>query len=77
MRELFRRSARLFARPSFSEGVARVLDVGATLNEYNRSRTEEEADAAAIMSDWQAVGDDLTAAMNSFERKSPHVDEPS
>ena len=55
----FRRTARLFARPSFIEGVARIVDVGATLNEYNINPTGEEADVESIKSDWKAVGDQL------------------
>jgi len=34
----------LFARPSFLEGVARVMDLGGTLQVYNNSKTEKEAD---------------------------------
>lgn len=64
---LFKRSARLFARPSFVEGVARVIDIGSTLNEYNRDKTEEEADAKAIKSDWYAVGDSIHYAMKGFK----------
>jgi len=38
---LFKRTARLFARPSFFEGIARVIDIGSTLNEYNTNKTTE------------------------------------
>jgi hypothetical protein len=54
----------LFARPSFIEGVARVMDLGATLQEYNGHGSSEEADSIALMSDWRAVGDDLRRAMH-------------
>ena len=53
----------LFARPSFLEGVARVLDLGGTLQEYNRSLSEEDADFIALAADTKAVGDDLWAAL--------------
>lgn len=69
MGELFVRTARLFARPSFIEGSARVLDVGATLNEYNKNETSEEADREAILSDWLAVGDSIGFALGTFEKK--------
>lgn len=59
----------LFARPSFSEGTARILDFGDTLTEYNRSKTPEEADFNALFSDWCAVGDDLRTAMSRIERE--------
>ena len=54
---------RLFAEPSFVEGMARVLDIGATLQVYNTSLTGREADVKALKNDWRAVGDDLKAAI--------------
>jgi len=57
----------LFARSSFLEGVARLWDLGNFLNEYNDAPTPEQADLAATAADWRAVGDDLRAAMASFE----------
>lgn len=57
----------LFARPSFVEGMARVLDLAGTLNEYNSSVTPEEADRVALAADWRAVGDDLRNAIRAFE----------
>ena len=65
---MFKRSGRLFARPSFLEGCSRVIDLGATLNEYNSNKTAEEADEEAILSDWYAVGDYLYSAMGSFQK---------
>lgn len=58
----------LSARPSFLEGVARILDFGNTLNEYNRSLSPEQADYLAIKSDWHVVGQDLRAAIATVER---------
>jgi len=55
-------SSFLFARPSYIEGVARIMDFGNTLNEYNSSLTAEQADFFAIASDWRAVGRDLNHA---------------
>lgn len=63
------RTFRLFARPSFLEGLARLIDVGGTLNEYNRVISPEEADLLAIESDWEAVGEDLIAAIEKFRRR--------
>ena len=57
---------RLFAEPSFWEGVARVLDLGATLQEYNTSETEQQADAKAIRDDWRAVGYDLRSSIKTY-----------
>ncbi|HOC93882.1 MAG TPA: hypothetical protein PKH33_16160 [bacterium] len=53
----------LYAKPSFLGGMARVLDLGGTLKEYNSSSSSEEADARAISSDWKMVGKDIKAAM--------------
>jgi hypothetical protein len=60
----------LFARQSFLRGVASVLDSGGTLTEFNQSLTPEQADAAAMRMDWEAVGHDLRGAMAQFERES-------
>ncbi|MDY6785229.1 MAG: hypothetical protein SW833_22230 [Cyanobacteriota bacterium] len=53
----------LYARPSLLEGIARLLDIGGTLSEYN---TSEQADALAIYSDWLVVGDDLRKVLRSY-----------
>ncbi|MBI4266932.1 MAG: hypothetical protein HY668_01020 [Chloroflexi bacterium] len=53
----------LFARPSFLEGVARIMDFGNTLNEYNYSESDEAADEIALRMDWAIVGDDLRDAI--------------
>lgn len=53
----------LFARPSFLSGMARVLDLGATFDTYNRSSTPAEADSIAIYNDFKAIGDDLRRAL--------------
>lgn len=56
-----------FASPSFLTGMARVLDLGATLElySYNVSPTPEEADARAIGTDWEVVGSDLAEAIRT------------
>ena len=59
-------AALLFARPSFLEGAARTLDMGNTFTQYNIMSSPEQADAAALRSDWQAVGDDLKQATAHF-----------
>lgn len=52
----------LYSQPSFLEGMARLVDFAGSLNNYNISRTPEEADGRAILSDWEAVGFDLLTA---------------
>lgn len=57
----------LFARASFWEGIARLIDFGGTLDEYNTALTPEQADRIALEQDWIAVGKDLQWAMDEFE----------
>ena len=59
---------RLFAEPSFTEGMARVLDLGNTLQIYNVSETENQADIEALRNDWRAVGNDLKISISQYER---------
>ena len=56
----------LYAEPSFWEGFARILDIGGTFDDYNDFETEEEADMAALASDWYAVGADLYRAISRY-----------
>jgi len=60
----------LYARPSFLEGIGRLLDMGGTLNEYNRCDTPEDADLVALRSDWEALGQDYRAALGSIIHES-------
>jgi hypothetical protein len=59
---------KLFAQPSFIEGMARTLDIGNTLQKYNEASTETEADIEAMKNDWRAIGDDIRAAISGYER---------
>ncbi len=52
----------LFARPSFIEGVARLVDIGGTINEYNTSASPVVADCTALAGDWNQVGADIRQA---------------
>lgn len=63
------KSTFLFARPSFIEGISRVIDLGVTIQIYNDSKTEKEADLKAIKKDWEAVGQDIFSAVKKYERK--------
>jgi hypothetical protein len=55
----------LFANPSFFEGLCRVLDIGGTLTEFNRSRSAAEADLLALHADWLALGEDFRQSRRS------------
>lgn len=60
---------RLFARPSFAEGLSRLFDFGGALQMYNRSKTGSEADCQALWADWVMVGRDIQTAMNKYEEE--------
>ena len=54
----------LFVQPSFLRGVSRVVDFAGTVNRnsYNFSETPSQADAKAILSDWQVLASDIGEA---------------
>jgi hypothetical protein len=49
----------LFARPSFLEGAARILDLFGVFDDYNYSLTPEQADLIAFAGDAAMLGRDL------------------
>ena len=65
----------LFANPSFITGMARILDLGTTLNEYNSVPSPEVADFLAIKSDWMEVGADLFSAIRNYDEKAKQEQE--
>lgn len=62
-----RHSYRLGARPSFLEGIARLMDFGNSLNEYKSYPSGVEADHAALAKDWAMIGLDFRNATAEFE----------
>ncbi len=56
-------------RPSFLDGLSRVMDISGSLNIYNSSHSEMEADLKALRSDWEAIGKDLGVAIESEEQR--------
>jgi len=60
---------RLFALPSFFGGMGRAIDLGATMQEFNTEATDDEADYYSLLSDWQAVGDDLRVSTRKYGRR--------
>lgn len=63
----------LYARPSFAEGMARILDFGNTLNEYNRS---PDPDTLALNADWNAVAEDLSKAISTVKQENERITTP-
>lgn len=62
--DAFSPTFRLFAVPTFMEGVTMALDVAHTMPEFNTSANPAEADRKALAADWEAVGNDLANAMH-------------
>lgn len=60
-------------RDAVVRGAARVLDLGAVLDGYDRETPPLQRDANAIRSDWQRVGDDLRAAMSTVPIPPDHA----
>jgi hypothetical protein len=58
---------RLYAKPSFWEGVSRLIDFSGSLNEYNYSESAGQDDSRALQSDWEFVGLDILKVMKEFE----------
>lgn len=61
----------LFVRPSFVRGVARLMDIGGTLDRtaYNFSESPAEADTMALLSDWQVLADDVARAFHDTSKR--------
>lgn len=62
----------LFARPSFIEGVARNVDLFASLNDYNYSSSSEEADRRAQFEDIKALMNDMAVAESAVLGANGH-----
>ena len=56
-------------RPSFLTGLASIFDFAGNINRI-KIPSGPEADARALALDWQAVGDDMWAAMGQFEEET-------
>jgi hypothetical protein len=61
----------LFARPSFLSGLARTLDIHGSFDQYNVSRSEQEADFQALLCDWLVAQQDIDEAWTEIARENP------
>ena len=59
----------LFSQPSVLSGVASIIDLYGVSNDFNTSRTEEEADMMALRSDWITIGKDIRSAMDTIDNE--------
>ena len=56
-----------FNLPSFLDGLARIFDIGGTLEEYYPiSDRGYEEDLAALRSDWIVIGQDMRYVMGEY-----------
>lgn len=60
-------SGHLYPEANFWYGVASVFDLFGLLDDYNYSRSSEEADARGLQSDYYAVANDFWGAVRQFE----------
>ncbi len=61
----------LFARPSFLSGLARSLDIFGHYDEYNLSRSEQEADYRALLCDWLIAQQDIDSEWDEIVKEHP------
>lgn len=59
----------LLARPSFAEGMARILDIGVTFQKYDAAMMALDTDSRAMLSDWLVTGDDLRVSIESYGQR--------
>lgn len=55
----------LMPRSSYITGAGTVFNLAGSYYVYNTSNTPEEADAKALASDWQVIGNDLRNALKA------------
>lgn len=55
------------ANISFIGGVAKVLDLGNTLNIYDKDTPSQILDLEALRHDWEKVGEDIYSSINIYE----------
>jgi hypothetical protein len=58
----------LMAEPGSLFGAARIGDLFGIFDQFNISRTPQEADGRALASDWIIIGDNLVDAMAEYRR---------
>ena len=55
--------------PTFWTGIARLIDVGSTINRDFIRHLEEQSDADALRSNWEAVGESMRWAITEYEKE--------
>lgn len=55
-------------RPSFSGGIASLVDLSNNQSRYNYDKNESEADINSLYADWVAIGDDLRGVIKKYDK---------
>lgn len=59
----------LVAKPSILEGIARIMDLGGTMQVCNDSSNPDSADYLAFYQDFVQVGNDMRSAIGTIEKE--------
>jgi hypothetical protein len=56
---------------TFIEGAASAIDIGGDLmKKYQTYQTESEADMTSLRKDWEAIGQDIRTALDSYDKQN-------
>jgi hypothetical protein len=67
--QTIRETFHFVTKPSLVEGMARVLDLGSTLQAYKEHKNSAEANFEALKKDWKRVGEDIKISIGNYEQK--------
>lgn len=59
----------LLPKNNFLVGLGSIFNLAGSYFEYKYSRSEQEADRKALMSDWFNVGNDIKLSKEKFEKE--------
>jgi hypothetical protein len=60
----------LFARSSWTSGLARILDIGATFDDYNFGATSAQSDWLGLVCDLEMIRRDFWVALRAFDAEN-------
>ena len=67
MKKSFYRSDYLFSKGSFLTGMGSILSIFAPFYTFNGSRSEKQADATALESDFGVIGQDIYSVLRTYK----------
>ena len=66
MKKIKFRTDFLYSSPDFLTGVGSLMNIQGNYFEFNASKSGEDADFKALISDWGVVGNDISEAAKSL-----------